>query len=593
MRLFSGMLLLLLLGLPLSVQAEGEAVYKVVFTGIAEEGPLQRLLQQVSDTVARQDQPPPSPFLLAQRARKDLLPLEEAMRSRGYFDAQVALLPIAEAAPPYGVRFKVSPGPLYQLGVLKIMAEPATPDFIPPSLEKLGLSPGAAALSRTILDAEAALLEQTREQGYPFARALSREAWVQPQSHSLDVTFQIETGPLVTLGSPQREGGETVDAAFLQRRVPWPSGTRYHPQRIAELRQAFVSTGLFRQVRITLPREANPQGLWSPLITLGEKAHRTVRAGGGWHSDRGPQLHAEWEHRNYFGAGEGLNLSTKLSSDQQLLKAELSKPDFGERRRTMRLASSLERAQEEAYDRLGVNLEGHLLWPWRQPYDLSFGADLGMASLKDLSSNKKESYATLSLPVGISADATDDPLDAVRGYRTTLELTPVIKLYGFTSNYLKFTGNASGYWQLQEQPRLVLASRLQLGMAMGAPYEDIPVDKRFYAGGGGTIRGYGHQLAGPLDSKLLPIGGRSMLVLNSEVRYRMMDKLGLVGFVDAGRAYASAVPDGSADPLVGVGLGLRYASPMGPFRFDLGLPTKQRQGVDDPFQIYLSIGQAF
>ncbi|MEG3640854.1 autotransporter assembly complex protein TamA [Magnetococcus sp. PR-3] len=576
-----------------AVSAADRVPYHVLFTGLEEGSPLVTLLEKVSESKARTDQPPPSSFLLAQRGRKDLEQLEAALRSRGYLDGRVDLLPITEEKPPYTLRFKVTTGTMYRLARVDIEALPGYEGYTPPLPDTLGLKQGEAAQSRSILDAQEQLIVQSRSLGYPFAHVEGREAWAQPKNHTLDLTFRINPGPQVTLGSPTLIGNKDVDPAFLQRRIPWQVGVSYHPERMVELRQALVTTGLFRQVRIQLPKQPAPDGHWSPQISLEDKPRRTIRAGGSWHSDQGPRVHASWAHRNYFGAGENVSFTSQLSSDQQLLKANYTKPDFGQRRRTLRVSTILERAQEEAYDRTGLDVEGGLLWPWRQPYDLSFGVKLGMTTLEDLSSNQQDNYATLTLPIGLSADATDDPLDAVEGYRMGLELAPVVKLVGDATNYLRVSGHTSGYWKLQAKPRLVLAGRLQVGMALGAEYSAMPVDRRFYVGGGGTLRGYGHQLAGPLDGEYLPIGGRSMLVINSEVRYRVVDKVGMVAFVDAGRAYASAIPDGSADPLIGVGLGVRYASPLGPFRLDIGVPTKQRQGIDDPFQIYLSIGQAF
>jgi translocation and assembly module TamA len=143
-----------------------------------------------------------------------------------------------------------------------------------------------------------------------------------------------------------------------------------------------------------------------------------------------------------------------------------------------------------------------------------------------------------------------------------------------------------------DEPRVVLAGRTAVGTIFGATRDQIPADERFYAGGGGSVRGFGFQLAGELDDDDDPLGGRSLLELSGEVRVRITDTIGAVAFVDAGSAFQSSVPDFDEELRVGVGPGLRYFSPIGPVRLDVGFPLNRRD-VDDAFQIYISLGQAF
>ncbi|PKQ01666.1 MAG: outer membrane protein assembly factor, partial [Alphaproteobacteria bacterium HGW-Alphaproteobacteria-12] len=122
---------------------------------------------------------------------------------------------------------------------------------------------------------------------------------------------------------------------------------------------------------------------------------------------------------------------------------------------------------------------------------------------------------------------------------------------------------------------------------------DVPGSTRFFAGGGGSVRGYGYQMAGPLDAQNDPAGGRSVLEANVETRYRASETIGVVAFIDGGQAFDNPVPS-LGDPLLwGAGLGLRYYTPIGPIRADIAVPLNRRTGVDDAFQIYVSLGQAF
>ena len=106
------------------------------------------------------------------------------------------------------------------------------------------------------------------------------------------------------------------------------------------------------------------------------------------------------------------------------------------------------------------------------------------------------------------------------------------------------------------------------------------------------MRGFGFQLAGELDDGDDPIGGRSLFELAGELRGQFTDSLGAALFVDSGAAFKSAAPDFDEPLRIGTGAGLRYFSPIGPIRLDVGVPVNGRDS-DDDFQIYVSIGQAF
>ncbi|MGA8548940.1 MAG: BamA/TamA family outer membrane protein, partial [Stellaceae bacterium] len=164
----------------------------------------------------------------------------------------------------------------------------------------------------------------------------------------------------------------------------------------------------------------------------------------------------------------------------------------------------------------------------------------------------------------------------------------------FSSPNLNFVTNllsASTYWQVGAQGRTILAGRVALGSLDGASLLQLPADQRIYVGGG-TIRPYGYQLAGPLAPNNEPIGGKSSLVMNFEARIKVTDTIGVVPFVDAGSYYETSLPQLDQRLLYGVGLGLRYYTPFGPLRLDLATPLYKRS-ADSWIQVYVSLGEAF
>ena len=152
-------------------------------------------------------------------------------------------------------------------------------------------------------------------------------------------------------------------------------------------------------------------------------------------------------------------------------------------------------------------------------------------------------------------------------------------------------GEASAYHALDEAKRFVVAGRVGVGSIIGSELEDIPANRRFYAGGGGSVRGFGYQGIGPRDMFGNPTGGRSKLEASAEVRIGITDTIGIVPFVDAGMV--SEDPYFSGGELkVGAGLGLRYTTPFGPLRLDVAVPLVKDEN-DPDYGIYAGIGQAF
>lgn len=194
------------------------------------------------------------------------------------------------------------------------------------------------------------------------------------------------------------------------------------------------------------------------------------------------------------------------------------------------------------------------------------------------------------------------------GLRLAARLAPVQALgsegQGFVvarvaaSAYLDLSG---GHWYRQrpasspEDPAgaggTVIAGRLVIGSIQGAESTAVPPDWRFYAGGGGSVRGYPFQSIGPKTSSGSPAGGDGLLEAGLELRQRIGKTWGAVAFVDTGAVSEDGIP-GAAALCVGVGAGLRYYTPIGPVRVDVATPLNRAAG-DSPLQLYLGIGHAF
>ncbi|MBF0144460.1 MAG: outer membrane protein assembly factor [Magnetococcales bacterium] len=568
------------------------AAYEVVFSGLDAEPGLLRLLTRSSRAVAGTKRPPASLFLLQRRARDDLDHLRQALRSQGYFEASV-VQEVEGSAPPFRLFFRVEPGRRYLLARPELEVTGGGEGLQTPSWEELGYRDGVGAESGLVLSMESALVRRVLVQGFPEAKVTSRQAVLDRKGGRLEVRYHLATGPQVRLGRVTLVGAEGVDPDFLQRRLPWSEGEWFHPDRLEELRKAMMGTDLFSTVRVKLAEVAGEDGAWPVTVTLTRRKERTWVASGGFSTDRGISLKGGWEHRNYFARGEWLRTELALARPSASLEVSFDKPDFHRRGQLLKMTGRLDRSEEEAYEREALEVGAAVSRMVPGVGELSVGANYALENVLELTLETWKRHGTLALPLGLKMDRSDDLLDPARGWRYASVLSPMVATLETAGNHLRWNHRGSLYHTLLKSPRLVLAGRGELGFTYGSDRDDIPVDHRFFAGGGGSLRGYGYQLASPLDAFNKPQGGRSLLTWSGEARLRVMESFGVVAFLDGGRAYASTFPDTSQEMLFGAGLGGRYITPIGPLRLDVAVPLRRRQDVDAPVQVYMSLGQAF
>ena len=201
---------------------------------------------------------------------------------------------------------------------------------------------------------------------------------------------------------------------------------------------------------------------------------------------------------------------------------------------------------------------------------------------------REERNYFLSIPLSATWDNEDDPLALTKGARASLFAVP----YFGSDQFTRLEAAARSRVNFGADDRFTLAGRVRIAATAGQTLTTLPVNKRVFAGGGSSVRGYDYQSVGPLDPAGVPIGGRSAVEAAVEARARVMARVQLAAFVDAGAVYANSFPDFMGDYLVGAGVGVRYLSTIGPIRLDAALPLEKRP-TDRDFQIYISLGQPF
>jgi translocation and assembly module TamA len=551
---------------------------------------------------------------LLQGAQAALSRINTALRSRGFYDAKAtatvdnrpigepAALDAIEARPEadqVSFDINVDTGPRYKVGEVAIRPPGAMTSLPAIDRDKLGLAVGDPADAATIIAAQDTLLTELRKQGYALASVQKREVVVDHATREAEVTFIVETGPIAKMGPVHFSGTEKVDTTYLQRRVPFTPGEPYDPTKVDLLRGKLTSLGVFNAVRIKPATSLDANGELPIDVELTDRPQRSIGFGASYETELGFAIEGYWLHRNLFGQAESLRLSAEISriGEGDILdtgfgfRAAFRKPDWWLAGQDARLEAAVLREVLEAYTRKAVTAYAgfdRVISPeWEVRVGLS--GEISQITREGIT----QDYTMLGVPMSVLLNKANSDLDPTRGYRISLDVTPWIST-GSTQNFftmIRLTGR--GYLDLGEPGRSVLATRASFGIEPASNINNIPADKLFYAGGGGSVRGFVYQTAGPRNAFNVPLGGASVVEANVEFRQRFGESFGAVAFVDAGSAYPDVWPDFSLfAPRVGAGAGVRYYTSFGPLRLDVGFPINRRQG-DPPFGVYVSIGQSF
>ncbi len=585
----------------LNVEPDAVLTYEVNIFGTSDKNlsdtGLMELLSQSSRLKQLKDKPPTSLATLKRRVREDEGNFNKVLRSEGFYDNKITF-DIVEDQNPIEVSFGIDPGPLFHISKFDIRFSSGglIPDAL--KLSDLGIAFGMVARSEDIVSAQNQAMVILADHGYPDAKIADQETVVDFATQKMETTLILDEGPRFVMGNLQFEGLKTVEASYLLKLARWKAGVLYNAKIINELRRKYLHTGLFEAVHLK-PREDNGDSgnkqvgtdVTPIILSFVERDHKSIGLGASFSTSEGAGTQLFWENRNIFGEGEKLRADLTVAEIRQQFKLGLVKPNYLRLDQSFYSDVNLRRENTEAYEEQSISTTAGLERKWRENWIVGAGLSFELSEIQD--EDDTENFTFASLPLSARYDSTNDLLDPTKGFRFGTTATPYLGLSATSPDFLRAEINGSTYYSVLEGNKLVLAARGKVGMMAGDSARDIPATKRFYAGGGGSIRGYEHQTVGPLNSSDDPVGGRSVIEVGAEARIRVTEDIGLVPFIEGGNVYDSMVPNFSENFQWGAGLGLRYYTAIGPIRLDVAVPLNRRKEIDDAFQFYISIGQAF
>jgi len=529
------------------------------------------------------------------RAREDQDLLATLMRAHGYYAARVDTRVETQPDGKILVILETEPGPVYTFVDVKLPGLDKAGDKAAGLEQAFGVDAKDPVDAGKVLAGEAAVRDRIGREGFPFAKVSEPEVVVDHEERTATLVMQVDPGTARNFGGITVADDRVFGAKHIQTIARFKPGQPYDAAMIDDLRRALIQTGLVSSAKIDTVPGAAPDTV-DLAVAIEPAPPRTVAAELGYGTGEGIRLEGSWQHRNFIKPEGAVTFRGVAGTQEQLASATLRRNNFGARDRVLNGQVALSNIDRKAYAArtfsVSANLERQTNIIFQKKWIWSLGAELIASDERGIIGNAtvpvRRTFFIGALPASLNYDGSDDLLNPTSGFRMGGRISPEASFQAGTFGYARLQLDASGYFPVTKT--VSLAARTRLGTIAGAERDRIAPSRRFYAGGGGSVRGYSYQSIGPRDINNDPVGGRSLAEFSLEARVRIGD-FGVVPFVDAGNISTGGLP--TLDNMrIGAGIGARYYTNFGPIRIDVGTPINPQKG-DPRIAVYVSLGQAF
>jgi outer membrane protein assembly complex protein YaeT len=545
---------------------------------------------------------------------EDLQRLKKYYFDRGFLDTVVRLEKVQEEPETGAVRLTIAIDEGEPTVVSDVRLDGPIPPELPSARALLAMLPlqPRTRLNKADFDrSRELLLARLHDAGYARA-AIVPHTEVDPQAHTAVVSFELRPGAPTSFGRVSIEGAQQVAEEAIRRQLTFRPGQLYSQREVSASVERIYGLGMFLAVT---PRVLNPDEPDAPMdlaFEVRERKPRSVQFGAGFSSIEGFRLQAEWIHRNIWQEADHLSFLGRFSSIEQRAEARFAMPYF--RAPGLSLAQTafarneqdvgtqafgiVEEAQP-TFDLFSVGAESRLGYEFTRTLRGFGGLALSRNEFSDV-----DPAALLEFGPAIAADnflfspfaelawnTTDHPLNPTRGFQLRGRLDAASSALLSSTNFFRLVTEGRHYRRVWQQ--VILATRLKIGGIQPSAGDDtVPFNLRFFAGGPGSVRGFTINRLGPLSARGNPIGGESLLEASVELRFPIVGELGGAVFFDVGNVFRNAFSYDLGDLRYAAGPGIRYNTPIGPIRVDVGFILDRRAG-EDFGRVEFSIGQAF
>ena len=531
------------------------------------------------------------------RARADGELIAELLRAYGHYDALIGTDVAAAPDGAFLVTLNVTPGPIYRFSEVQLpgLDEAAGADAV--ALRgSFAVAAEDPVNAEKVEQAEVALRSELGRRGYAFAEVGEPDIVVDHETRTATLVLPVEPAGARRFGHVVVEGNPPFSARHVETIARFDEGDPYRADRIEDLRQALVATGLVSSIVIRPVARAGTDFV-DLAVALEPAPVRTIAGEAGYGTGEGIRLEGSWQHRNLFPPEGAVTFRGVAGTREQSLSTIFRRNNFMRRDQVLTAQVAAAHVDRPAFDARtfviagGIERQTNIIW--QKAWTWSVGGEITASDERDVDidtgTTRRRTFFIGAVPFYLGYDGSNDLLDPTRGFRLAARFSPEASLQNGSFFYARLQLDGSFYQPLSD--RVTLAGRARLGTIAGASRDRIAPSRRFYAGGGGSVRGYGFQRIGPRDPVFDdPIGGRSLSEFAIEARVRV-GNFGIVPFVDGGNISTSSLPQ--FDNLrFGAGIGVRYHTRFGPIRLDLATPINPAPG-DPRIAVYVSLGQAF
>ena len=581
-------------------EASGDIRYTVQVEGLAPVGDAEELLHQFRQQSALQAEhkDPANAAQIGRRASADAELFAELLRSQGYYDAVVE--PRTEdVGGQLRVILTADPGQQYRFASVELPGLEAAGPEAARLRNSFAVQAGDPVVAADVIAGGVALTQALGEEGFASAKIGEQDIEVNHQTHLATLTLPVNPGPVARFGIIRVSGRPPFSAHHLAIMARFRPGDPFQRSKIDDLRRALIATTLIANADIEVVPVRGGRTV-DLDVKLEPAPSHTIAGELGYGTGQGARLEASWTDRNFVNPEGALTLRGVAGTSEQLLGVQFRRSNFLQRDQTLNLQLSASHQKFAAYSArtiyLAANIERQSNFIWQKKWTWSYGGEwlatdergaFDASGVKDT-----RTFLIAAAPLSLGYDGSDNLLDPTTGFRLSARVSPELSSHGGKFAYARAQFDASAYRPVSD--RVVVAGRVRLGTIYGAGVFQIAPSRRFYSGGGGSVRGYGYQQLGPKDADGDPMGGRGLAEFGAEARIRLKQfggNFGIVPFFDGGSLTNEALPD-FKDWRFAAGVGVRYYSSFGPIRVDLGFPLN-RQKRDGPFAVTVSLGQAF
>lgn len=505
----------------------------------------------------------------------------QALEALGYYRYQINL-EVLEGDPAQ-LLVKLEPGQPVRLKEVSLkLTGPAKElsEFTLPSNKKL--RPGQPLSHAAYESAKQHFLDQAISYGYFAARFTKKTLQIDPEAGTANIYLHFESGPRYRFGDVVFDQQGQLNEALLMRFIRFKKGDLFSAEKLSELSRELRASSYFSEVLVDIREQQANGALEIPVeVLVRMRKPHSLELGVGFSTDIGPRVSGNWEQHWLNSHGHSRGVDSELAIPRQAVSAWYQIPLTPPTTDKLRFTTSIENEHfdDQKSQRFGVGVQ----WHHRQANDWDRILSLKGRQEK-FQVGEDEASTWLTLP-GISYGRlhSDQRVDPSQGYRLHIDATASHRDLFADINLLQVTGLARGLYTFYDQHRLL--ARLQLGALSSDDFSRTPVSMRFFAGGDQTVRGYAYQELAPKSESGRQQGGRYLIAASTEYQYSLTPTWRLATFVDAGDATLKRY-DLNALKL-GVGVGVRWISPVVPLRLDFAKGLDEQLGG---WQLHFSMG---